>query len=271
MKNLTQYVRKIGRLPEILTAARSFEPAIPLTLAYLEAGSLAYPVDVRLHGRLRVRLMEPEDLKILWHIFVRKCYEIAGDERVILDLGGNVGFFALYAAMNAPHARIFSAEPLPATFNRLVEHVEWNRFSNRVTALNYAITGEAGQRYIGGEDVPTGQKRLVTRHQDVTASDIPIQSRTLTSVLEEYNIDRIDMAKVDIEGSEFEVLLATAPAVLNRIARLDLEVHNNITAKGYTLDGLIRHLHTGGLDVTSLETDEEGFSQVRLVRKPAPR
>jgi FkbM family methyltransferase len=268
VKKLRQYIRRIDRLPEILTAARTFDRFLPLTLDYLDAKTLAYPLDARLPNGMRVHLVEREDIKVLWHIFVRKCYGVHGAESVILDLGANVGFFSLYAAMNAPHAKIYSAEPVPSTFQRLLNHLESNGLTDRVTAMNYAVTGTSGTRFVARENVPAGQKRLLSDGCDHASADIEVPSCTLESILERYSLDRIDMAKIDIEGSEYEVLLATPPAALRRISRLDLEVHNNITAKGYTPEVLFQHLRTGGLALTSLETDAQGFSQARFAHQP---
>ena len=117
------------------------------------------------------------------------------------------------------------------------------------------------------ENVPAGQKRLLSDSCDHASADIEVPCCTLESILERCGLDRIDMAKVDIEGSEYEVLLATPPATLRRISRLDLEVHNNTTAQGYTPDVLFQHLKTGGLVLSSLETDAKGFSQARFERQ----
>ena len=131
MKKFQNYVRHVGRIPEILTAARTFDPFLPVTLDYLDAKPIAYPLDTRLPNGLQVRLTEREDVKILWHIFVRRCYQVTGTESVILDLGANVGFFALYAATNAPQARVVSIEPVPSTFQRLARHLEREPQSER--------------------------------------------------------------------------------------------------------------------------------------------
>ena len=210
--------------------------------------------------------MEREETKILWHIFVRECYRLTGRrETVILDLGANVGFFALYAARKAPHAHIYSAEPVPSTFRRLLHHLEWNGLSDHVTALNFAMSGATGTGFIAREDVPAGQKRLLSKY-DSRAAELSVQCRTLESIFDDQKLEQVDLAKVDIEGSEYEVLLSTRVEVLRRIARMDLEVHNNITAKGYSFDNLREHLREGGLLLTSLETDAKGFSQARFAR-----
>jgi hypothetical protein len=71
---------------------------------------------------------------------------------------------------------------------------------------------------------------------------------------------------VDIDGSEFEVLLATPPSALRRIARMDIEIHKNVTAQEHTSDELIAHLNTAGLKL-AIETDALGFSLARFVRQ----
>lgn len=267
MKKIQNYVRHVGRLPEILTAARTFDPFLPVTLDYLDAKPIAYPFDTRLPNGLQVRLTEREDVKILWHIFVRRCYEVTGTESVILDLGANVGFFALYAATNAPQARVVSIEPVPSTFQRLARHLELNSLNGRVSALNGAVGGHTGKRFIALENVPAGQRRLLADGKENARPGIEVSCYTLESILDQYNLNSVDLAKVDIEGSEFEVLLATPAAALRRIARMDIEIHNNVTAQEHTSDELVAHLRTAGLMLTSIETDALGFSQARFVRQ----
>jgi FkbM family methyltransferase len=267
MKNVQRWFRHVDRLPEILTAARIFDPFLPITLEYLDARPINYPMDARLPNGLRVRLTEREDVKILWHIFVRRCYGVSGRDSVILDLGANVGFFALYAATNAPGARIYSVEPFPSTFQRLTNHLEWNSLTARVTALNCAIASSEGKRFIAGENVPAGQRRLLVDQSEHARPEVEVPCRTLESILDGYNLHSVDLAKVDIEGSEYEVLLSTPPAILRRISRMDLEIHNNVTAQGRNSEELIAHLRSAGMALSSIETDAQGFSQACFTRQ----
>jgi hypothetical protein len=161
MKRLASYLNRLDRFPEIISAARRLRPFVPLTLEYLEAKPLAYPLEADLPGGVHVRLMETEEVKILWHIFVRHCYRVSGHESVILDLGANIGLFTLYAATAAPRARTYSAEPVPSTFSRLMQHLEANGLTGRVFPLNSAITAVSGQRHIADERAPAGAKAPV--------------------------------------------------------------------------------------------------------------
>jgi FkbM family methyltransferase len=264
MYSLGRYFRSVNRSVEIVRAVRQISPYLGLTLEYLELKRIEYPVDVHLDGGIELRLEEAEEVKILWNIFIRRCYPMAGDESVILDLGGNIGLFSLYAAREAPSARIFTVEPMPATFERLQQNLRRNRLQDRVTALNYAVAGTECERFFAREAVPLGQKRLLTDPGDKTAADVPVSCSTLSSIMAEQKLEKVDLAKIDIEGSEFESLLATPPEFLKRIKRITLELHNNATAKGYRTEDLLSHLKNSNFEVTQMATDPEGFSQVEL-------
>jgi FkbM family methyltransferase len=267
MYTLGRYFRSVNRSVEIFKAVKQLSPYLGLTLEYLDLKRIEYPVDVHLEGGIKLCLEEAEEVKILWNIFVRRCYRVAGDESVILDLGGNIGLFSLYASREAPSARIFTAEPMPATFARLEQNLRRNGLQDRVTALNYAVAGTECERFFAREAVPSGQRRLLSGPDDETAPDTRVSCRTLTWLLEENRLQKVDLAKIDIEGSEFESLLATPPEILRRIQRISLELHNNTTAKGYQTEDLLGHLRNSNFEVTQMATDPEGFSQVELRQK----
>jgi len=117
MKSFQKYVRHVGRHPEILTAARTFDPFLPVTLDYLDAKPTSFPLETGLPNGLSVRLTEREDVKILWHIFVRRCYVVSGAESVILDLGANVGFFASMPLPMLPGRASSALSPCPPHFS----------------------------------------------------------------------------------------------------------------------------------------------------------
>jgi hypothetical protein len=129
------------------------------------------------------------------------------------------------------------------------------------------VAGTECERFFAREAVPSGQRRLLSGPDDETAPDTRVSCRTLTWLLEEHGLQKVDLAKIDIEGSEFESLLATPPEILRRIQRISLELHNNTTAKGYRTEDLLGHLRNSNFEVTQMATDPEGFSQVELRQK----
>ena len=59
------------------------------------------------------------------------------------------------------------------------------------------------------------------------ARGLEVRTITLAHFLTENDLSDIDLMKMDIEGSEHEVILSTAPEVLRRIRRIALEYHPN--------------------------------------------
>jgi FkbM family methyltransferase len=97
--------------------------------------------------------------------------------------------------------------------------------------MNSAVGGHNGRRFIALENVPAGQRRLLADGKENAPPGVEVSCHTLESILDQYDLRSVDLAKVDIEGSEFEVLLATPPSALCRIARMDIEIHKNVTAQ----------------------------------------
>src|SRR5579862_8282003 len=125
MYSLGRYLHAANRWREIIAASKTVKPFMPVTLAYLGVGSLPYPSELKVNGAT-ICVEELEDTKVMWNIFVRHCYSVSPGDRVILDVGGNVGMFAIYAAHQANQSRIYSIEPMPSTFERLTRNIGAN-------------------------------------------------------------------------------------------------------------------------------------------------
>lgn len=74
--------------------------------------------------------------------------------------------------------------------------------------------------------------------------------------LRRFNIDMLDMLKMDIEGSEWSVLLSTSPAVLKRIRYIQLEYHEVAARFGYTPERLFSRLANAGHRLTFRSEDQ---------------
>lgn len=127
----------------------------------------------------------------------------------VLDLGGNVGVFGVYALARWPAANLTSVEPDAQNLPLLARCVEVNGATARwkiiaaCAASRPGVVAFAGGRYSDSAIAVDGE--AVTDH--VAAVD----------ALE--LLDDADFAKIDIEGAEWDLLLderfaASAPAVL---------------------------------------------------------
>ena len=126
-------LRQLDRAPEIFRCARACAQWLPLALGYAGLKPLSYPHQVLFRDGSRIRLDDFFDLTTFWPIFFRPSYPVSSNAAVVLDAGANIGAFTLYAARTAPSARIFAIEPFGPTFQRLIDTVDANRLSGRVT------------------------------------------------------------------------------------------------------------------------------------------
>jgi FkbM family methyltransferase len=257
----SQLLKNTRRAPEILRCFQETAQWQQITRAYLGFSKLTYPSLLRLRRGDHIQLQELTDLKTFWQIFLRRVYRVESSDGVILDIGANVGLFALYAAREARQARIFAVEPFPATFDRLLEVVRDQGLTDRITCLNYAITGEGGIRLMRNDAVPSQQRSLIAPGQSVSGT--AVQSKTLSELLREQRLDQVDLLKMDIEGGEYEVLLSTPPDILRSIRRIAVEYHGNCAP--HHKAEIFDQLHRAGFKVTWDVQDHLGYGVAEAV------
>ena len=206
-------------------------------------------------------LREPYDLKTFWQVFLHRCYSVRSTDRNIIDAGANIGLFTLYAARQAPNARILAIEPFPATFERLSQAMREHGLSDRVECLNCALCGSEEPRVMKPTSQPSQMQRVSTG--DVQGG-IPVAAQTLSRIIDRIE-GEIDLLKVDIEGSEYEVLFNTDTKHLKRVRRMVLEYHGDV--EPYTHAQLFARLASNGFEVVSDDHDKLNYGVVEMVRR----
>ena len=130
---------------------------------------------------------------------------------VVLDVGANIGFYSipLGRRLLQEGGALYAIEPVPTNFARLKENIALNGLEHVITPINVALgdhqgvvelsMGEEHDTAETGNAVVVGGKVL----RKVTAS---ARMTTLDNLVEENDIARCDVIKVDIEGGEFAFL-----------------------------------------------------------------
>lgn len=249
-----------NRAKEIFRCAEETPEWARLSAAYLGLLRLQYPFVLRLRRGEQIRLEELTDLKTFWQIFLRRVYRVHSSDRIIVDLGANVGLFTLYAARMAPEAKIFSVEPFPATFDRLRAMVREHHIESKVICLNRAVAGSTGTRVMPSANVPS-QRRSVASAASHTAGT-EVAATTLETIFNENNLPHVDLLKVDIEGSEYEVLLSAPPTMLARIGRIAMEYHGDCAP--YSKQQLFDHLSRAGFKALWDTCDKLGYGVTEM-------
>jgi FkbM family methyltransferase len=180
-------------------------------------------------------------------IFYKDDYRLRADplppRATVVDIGANIGMFALYAAAEFGAARVYAFEPFPESFALLTRNAERNRLP-AITPLPLAIAGRSGPRELHM------QGRHGVHSLFGTAGEaVRIECITLSDAFARYAIQRCDFLKLDCEGAEYEILLSAPSDVYARIDRIALEYHDWITDHHH--DELVRRFEAEGFTVTT--------------------
>lgn len=185
-------------------------------------GSRGRLMDVAIPGSPRSVLVRlgTSDINVFVHVFRwgEYGYEFAESPRVIVDAGAYTGLSTAYFAMRYPAAKIIAIEPDEANFELLVRNT--SGFAN-VQAVRAALWVENGSVALADPGYGPWALRLA----GTAGAGTQVPAITMDDVLREYQLDTIDLLKVDIEGSEKE-LFAAAGSWIGQVDAICLELHD---------------------------------------------
>lgn len=143
------------------------------------------------------------------------------DDAVVVDLGMNVGMYSVY--INRPGRRFICAEPT-AKFVQIAEELF------KVTGVlanvhNCMIGNKDGESFLFVDESNSTMNRLC---QNGAASTVSVPMLTLKSFFEANTLDKVDLLKMDIEGSEWQVIMEdeTSADALKKCKYILLELHS---------------------------------------------
>lgn len=166
------------------------------------------------------------DTNIFYQIFIQEDLFLNNEEdiSIIIDCGANIGLATLYFRRKYQNARIIAIEPENENYNLLLKNTQ--NYSN-VTALKIGVFDKDCDLSV--IDIGEGEASYRVTHKPIKGKVIQtIPCRSIDNLMEEFSIDKIDILKMDIEGSEKECLLAPTIEWLEKTKYLLMEIHENI-------------------------------------------
>jgi FkbM family methyltransferase len=187
---------------------------------------------------------------------------------VFLDIGANVGSYTLIAAEKVGDpGRVFAFEPVSAIFNRLVENINLNGFSN-VVAEQKALTNENKFVDLHIADQKNLGMSSIFHHDTESGQTEQVSAVRLDDYLKQHQLKRIDMIKIDIEGAELFALQGMKDTLIKHKPEIFIELKEEaVKHADYSLEDIINFLHK--LDYKQSGIDEKGelISDLNLFRK----
>lgn len=176
---------------------------------------------IRLYARENVW-----DARIIREIFVQRPYLRGFRDLpaapVVVDVGGYIGDFSVYAARRMNASRVIVYEPTSENWRMLVDNIALNHLESRIVAVNEAV-GESGTLELN-VDVD-GQEIHSSAYWYPEASKREVPSITLDELLSTHQLAHVDLLKVDCEGGEYDIFTHASDDALARIQRFTMEWH----------------------------------------------
>ncbi len=190
-------------------------------------------------------------------IFEDHCYLKHGitlhPESVVIDIGANVGFFTTFLNVLSENIKVYSFEPIPEVYhflsaNRELYGVKGKAFQVAIMDVEKEVefTYYPQVTIVSGISEDREQVKEVVRsyikHSDTNelvadeidslleakleSKRITVKTKTISQVIREENIEKIDLLKVDVENSEHLVINGLADEDWEKISSIIIEIHD---------------------------------------------
>ena len=143
-----------------------------------------------------------EDFGAIMETCVLNDYQKMNEVRIregdiVFDIGSHIGSFAVMAAKLG--AKVYAFEPSKRNYDFLIKNIKLNHLEKDIIPFNIGIYNIDGKLGINTETSNTGGYSVVEDFSE------EITVKKLSTIMKENNLKKIDLIKIDVEGSEYEI------------------------------------------------------------------
>lgn len=142
------------------------------------------------------------------------------EDMTVVDIGANVGTFAIYAKQWAKNVHVYCYEPNSQVLNILKENLQSYR---NIYQYPVALSDKNGEFNLYLHPKNTGQTSLTQYTEHCSKVKVPVKHAGKS--IKEIGLTNIDVLKIDTEGSEVQVIKAIK-SILPNVAIVMLEYHS---------------------------------------------
>ncbi len=179
----------------------------------------------------------------LYEIFGDDAYEMTGlvagvdADATILDVGGQIGGFALAAARALPRAHVEVYEASPTSAGYIARNIATNGLGDRARVHKAAMAGSAGEFTFLDSGTASGHNGLTAPEwmKDQGAREVTVPARTFDQAVQDAPT-KVQVVKMDIEGAEYDVILNSSADSWREVRKVVMEYH---PVAGHSLQDLL--------------------------------
>ena len=179
---------------------------------------------------------------------------ILSEGMIFIDIGAHVGLFSVPASFAVgSKGTVIAFEPHPENFAILRTNIHNNEIKN-AQLIQSAVTNFNGVSELHESAINSGDHRLVETNR-ISGSKVETVTTTLDTFCEQNNITKVDVIKIDVQGSEFAVLDGMQK-LLDQNKKLALIIEYSpwmLRAAGAIPERLIQKLKMQGFDISVID------------------
>jgi len=176
--------------------------------------------------------------------------------RKIIDIGGLIGSFTLWAQEQWPNATIHVYEPDPDSFDLLAKNIKQTK-SKKIFPFNLAVWKKDGNLILHRFSNTPGSNSVIHKKRPFTGNyqgKIKIKTQSMKKALKKIG-GNVDILKLDCEGAEYEILYSLSKRELKKIKFLVLEYHEFDNKPKRNPEALTKFLRRMGFAAQIVPTD----------------
>ncbi|MEM8942209.1 MAG: FkbM family methyltransferase [Pseudomonadota bacterium] len=216
---------------------------------------LAATVTIKTHDPERDLVSRFIHEQRVWEPFETRLWVAChAPDDVVVDVGANLGYFSILSALAVGAlGRVFAFEPEPLNYSLLEANLADLEANGLVEGFRIALGAHESSGKLWLSDDNLGDHQLFSA--DSARESVPVAVYPGVDVLSE-RVDRIDLLKLDTQGTELAVLEGLWPMLLKSRPRLRILIEltpYSLRQAGASGAALIERLATLGLPLAIVD------------------
>jgi FkbM family methyltransferase len=163
------------------------------------------------------------DTSVFNHVFIKLEYNFKPliTPKIIIDGGANIGLSSIYFKNRFPNSKIIAIEPDKENYKIMTKNLSlYDNIHLKHSGLwNKKTTANVIDKFNNGEWGMSIEESTLPSNNNITTV-------TITDIINEFNIDKIDLLKLDIEGAEKYLFKDNFAEWLPKVKIILIELHD---------------------------------------------
>jgi FkbM family methyltransferase len=158
----------------------------------------------------------------------------SSDNSVIYDIGASHGAYSIYLAYKISNSKVYSFEPLPYSYQELIDNIAAFDLTDNIFAQNIAISNKKGAKeFFWSSDYARSslnQQNALGNNNEIIQR-IKVKCSTIDHLVKSGGLPTPDIIKIDVEGHEYEVFKGAKQVIKKSKPKIFFEPHEIVKDK----------------------------------------